>query len=78
MTVKELIEELKTCNPDAIVVNRSDIWELNGSIVRVSYVLKSSAGSSEMAKFKDPFDDTYYDFEIFDLFDGDQDLVMIY
>jgi len=63
MFVKDLIEKLQKCDPDAIVVCSSDNFELNSARVEAERI-HERYGKKFMENFRDAFDYTDYSTEV--------------
>jgi hypothetical protein len=77
MKVKDLIEKLQGCDPEAVVLVRSSNFELGGSEVEAKYVHESKEGSLSQKQCVDAFDYTRYSTPVWSTIGGDKTVVSI-
>jgi hypothetical protein len=76
MKAKDLIKILEQ-NPELEVVIASSNFELNGSLVPVSGIYEYNTSKKEVRTFRDAFDGDTYEKEIYNIFDGDEKILLI-
>ena len=75
MKVKDLIEKLNGMDPEAIVITKSDNFEMNGADVPLSMANQYETGSMRAEKFRDAFDGCSYTSVTYSIFGGDLKVV---
>jgi hypothetical protein len=77
MKVKDLIEKLKGMDPEAMVITKSDNFEMNGADVPLSMVHQYETGSREVENFRDAFDGCSYSSVTYSITGGDLRVVYL-
>lgn len=77
MTAKDMIEQLQKLNPESEVVLTSNNFELNGALVSLNSVHQYDTGSKEKRRFRDDFDGTEYEEEVFSTRGGNSPVVFL-
>jgi hypothetical protein len=77
MKVKDLIEKLNGMDPEAIVITKSDNFEMKGADVPLSMASQYETGSMRAEKFRDAFDGCSYTSVTYSIFGGDLKVVYL-
>ena len=77
MKVKDLIEKLKGMDQEAMVITKSDNFEMNGADVPLSMVHQYETGSREVENFRDAFDGCSYSSVTYSITGGDLRVVYL-
>ncbi len=77
MKVKEIIEKLQQCDPEATVITSSSNFELRNADIEVTCVHQYDTGKKEIRTFTDAFDYEDYDTEIWTIVEGEEKIVYI-
>jgi hypothetical protein len=77
MKVKDLIEQLQSMNPEAIVIIVSDNFEMRGANVETRSVIESNEGLEIEETFRDAFDGRSYISETWSTIGGTEPVVKI-
>ena len=77
MKVKDMIEHLQKLNPESEVVLTSNNFELTGALVSLNSVHQYDTGSKEKRRFRDAFDGTEYEEEVYSTRGGSLPVVFL-
>jgi len=77
MKVKDLIEKLNGMDPEAMVITKSDNFEMNGADVPLSGANQYETGSTRVENFRDAFDGCSYTSVTYSIFGGDLKVVYL-
>ena len=77
MTAKDMIEQLRQLNPESEVVLTSNNFELNGALVPLANIQQYEHGSKEKRRFRDAFDGTEYEEEVYSTRGGSLTVVFL-
>ena len=77
MKVKDLIEKLKGMDPEAMVITKSNNFEMNGADVPLSRAHQYETGSREVQNFRDAFDGCPYSSVTYSITGGDLRVVYL-
>ncbi len=77
MKVKEMIEKLQQCDPEATVITSSHNFELNNADVAVTCVHQYDTGKKVTRTFTDAFDHDDYDKEVWTIVGGNEKVIYI-
>lgn len=77
MKNKDLIAKLQELDPESEVVIHSDNFELRGAIVPLRSINVYDTSKKIIEGFSDAFDGGYYTKEVYDLFNGEEKIILI-
>ena len=77
MIVKDMIEQLRQLNPESEVVLTSNNFELNGALVPLANIQQYEHSSKEKRRFRDAFDGTEYEEEVYSTRGGSLPVVFL-